>query len=303
MTLRERWARQPQTLWLRRALFQVHLWTGIGVGLYVVVVSVSGSAIVFRSELYQRFSRGPVIVIRSGARLTEEELEDAARRAYPGFAVSQFWKTQNTDAAVEIWLDRGGTSRRRLFNPYTGQDLGESVPFGIRAVSWLIDLHDNLLYGRPGRLVNGLGAIFLTVLCLTGAVIWWPGARTWRRSVLIKWRANWQRVNWDLHSAIGFWTFAILFIWAVTGIYFSFPQPFAAVVDFFEPPDELSLEPRSGDAILRWLINLHFGRFAGWPVKVLWTALGLVPPILFVSGAIMWWNRVLRHRGSGAPGV
>jgi uncharacterized iron-regulated membrane protein len=45
-----RFARQPQTVWLRRALFQVHLWTGIGAGLYVLLVSLSGSAIVFRRE-------------------------------------------------------------------------------------------------------------------------------------------------------------------------------------------------------------------------------------------------------------
>jgi hypothetical protein len=33
--------RRPQSLWLRRALFQIHLWTAIGVGLYVVAISVS----------------------------------------------------------------------------------------------------------------------------------------------------------------------------------------------------------------------------------------------------------------------
>jgi uncharacterized iron-regulated membrane protein len=26
----------------------------------------------------------------------------------------------------------------------------------------------------------------------------------------------------------------------------------------------------------------------------LWTFMGLIPPALFVTGALMWWNRVLR---------
>src|SRR5687767_957869 len=30
------WLRQPQRVWLRRAAFQVHLWVGLGIGLYVV---------------------------------------------------------------------------------------------------------------------------------------------------------------------------------------------------------------------------------------------------------------------------
>src|SRR5258708_13138734 len=51
MAFVEQWLRRPQNVWLRRALFQIHLWTGIGTGLYVLLVSVSGSAIVFRNEL------------------------------------------------------------------------------------------------------------------------------------------------------------------------------------------------------------------------------------------------------------
>ena len=48
-----RWLRRPQNVWLRRALFQIHLWTGIGTGLYVLLISITGSAIVFRNEIYQ----------------------------------------------------------------------------------------------------------------------------------------------------------------------------------------------------------------------------------------------------------
>ncbi len=37
--------------WLRRALFQVHLWTGLAVGLYAVAISVSGSILVYAPQL------------------------------------------------------------------------------------------------------------------------------------------------------------------------------------------------------------------------------------------------------------
>ena len=48
------------------------------------------------------------------------------------------------------------------------------------------------------------------------------------------------------------------------------------------------------EALLYWLAQLHFGRFGGRYVKAIWTILGLVPAVLFVTGALMWWNRVLR---------
>jgi len=56
----QRWVRQPQKVWLRRALFQVHLWSGIGLGLYVFFISVTGSVLVYCNELYE-WATPPVI--------------------------------------------------------------------------------------------------------------------------------------------------------------------------------------------------------------------------------------------------
>ena len=49
----------------------------------------------------------------------------------------------------------------------------------------------------------------------------------------------------------------------------------------------------AGDIFLRWFYYLHFGNFMGWKVKALWVVLGLIPSMLFVTGLIMWWNRVI----------
>ena len=74
MTFWQRWIRRPQTTWLRKAIFQVHLWSGIGVGLYVLFVSVTGSVLVWRNELAAAATRDPIILTGSGSRLTDAEL-------------------------------------------------------------------------------------------------------------------------------------------------------------------------------------------------------------------------------------
>ena len=161
-------------------------------------------------------------------------------------------------------------------------------------LDWLVRLHDDLLGGFTGRTVNGAGGALLVVLCVTGAIIWWPGSKTWRRSLSVQWRSGWKRTNWDLHSALGFWTFAFVFMWALSGVYLVFPAPFSAIVDYLDPLDEQTFTLRTGDIALEWLAKLHFGRFAGVKTKALWAFMGLIPPALFVTGALMWWNRVLR---------
>jgi uncharacterized iron-regulated membrane protein len=294
MSAWKKWKTRPQNVWLRKALFQVHLWTGIGLGLYVLLMSVTGSALIFRRELTRSLAREPRVVAGPGARMSEDELKRVAKRAYPDYEVTRVSLRKNPDQPAEISLQRDGTKLQRLFDPYTGADLGDSLRLGFRFVLWLVDLHDNLLLAQTGRAINAVGGIFTLLLGLTGAIIWWAGIDTWRRSISFRWKTNPKGLNWTLHSALGFWTFAFFFMWAISGIYLSIPEKFNAAVDFLEPLKESSRSLRFGDQVLYWLARVHFGRFAGIPVKIVWTVVGLTPAALFLTGALMWWKRVLK---------
>ena len=304
----QRWVRAPQNLWLRRALFQVHLWSGIGIGLYILMVSVTGSVLVYRNELYVAATPEPIISAGSGPRLTDEQLKEAAIRVYPGYRVVSLGRARNLDQAADVWLRRGDEVKKRLFDPRTGNDLGESVPLGIRLVSSLLDLHDNLLAGPTGRKVNGVGALALLALAATGLVIWWPGIKTWRRSLTLHRGVGWKRLTWDLHSMIGFWSLGFILVFAVSGAYLGIPEPLQDLADRLEPLTPANAGARIGDRLIYWLAIVHFGRINGIGIpcsgpglcdqttKAIWAVFGLAPAAMFLTGAIMWWNRVLRSR-------
>ena len=286
-----RWLHRPQRVWLRRALFQIHMWVAITIGLYVVMISVSGSAVVFRREL-NVWLVPRTVPSAVGVRLIGDDLRAAAQRAYPDHEITDVREQRRPERPVLVSLERAGRVSERLFDPYSGLDMGHSFPRTLRLVEWLVDLHDNLLAGRTGRLVNGVGAILVTVLLVTGAVIWWPGRTRWRQSLIVRGPMKTRRFVWHLHSVIGFWSFALLLVWALTAIYFAFPEPFEATIDRFDPdPNDFE---RPGEALLLGLIQLHFGRFGGLGVRSVWVLLGLLPAALFVTGFIMWWTRVIR---------
>ena len=297
-----RWVRQPQGLWLRKAFFQVHLWVGIALGLYILVICLSGSVLVYRNELYGRFAPTPMLVAPSGVRLSEEALTAAARRAHAGFEVANVFAGQKSNEAVEIRLQRGNERRARFFDPYTGHDLGNAVPAGFRATAWLLDLHDNLLSGPAGRRLNGVAALLVLLLAATGAVVWWPGMASWRRSLTVTFTRR-QRVTWRLHSALGFWFFGFVVMWGISGLYLAIPQPFSGAVESLEPYGRIY---PAGERLLYWIGYSHFGRFAGRipgcgpacgaTLKAVWALFGIVPVALLVTGVLVWWNRVLRPR-------
>src|ERR1700721_3080483 len=139
------WVESPQHLWLRRAMFQIHLWSGIALGLYVVVISLSGSAAVFNRELYTAFLPPLRIVNMAGTRMTRAELKTGAQKAHPGATIARIALPADPKYAATITLGLGVNADQRLFDPYTGLDIGNARPFGLRMVSFFSQLHMNLL--------------------------------------------------------------------------------------------------------------------------------------------------------------
>ena len=294
--------RQPQKLWIRRALFQVHLWTGIALAIYIIVLSATGSVLVYRNEIQNLVATPKPPFDPKGTRLTTEQIRESAQRAYPGWTITYISERISRRApAIEVTFESGAgdlekvAKKERYFNPYTGEDLGDRFTRGERVLYWVVELHDNLLLGYDGQFWNGVGSVIVTITCLTGLVVWWPGIARWKRSLGIRWSSGWLSFNWDLHSAVGFWSFLFLLMWAVSGVYLGIPSPFTRVAEYLADPARPGEGP--ADIFLLWLARFHFGRWRTYPMlKIIWFVLGLVPGLMAVTGCIMWWNRVIRRR-------
>ena len=298
MSFWQNWLRKPRTVWLRRASFQIHLWIGLALGLWVVLLSISGSALVFRRELDRAF-RPSAARVEGREFMTRTQLIAAAGALYPGGTVERVGDPQRRSALVRVNITRNGELIERDFNGYTGEDMGDPNPWSARMLLKLTDLHDDLLMleDRRGRWWNGVGSIFLLVLWGTGAVLWWRGLKVWRKGFAFSWRSAWPKLNFDMHSALGFWFFLLIGIWAVSGVYFAWPDPFNAVVEWiWGPPENRNYELSPGDEIIRWVVRLHFGRWDSKTLQAVWVVMGLVPAVMLITGAFMWWHRVVRKR-------
>jgi uncharacterized iron-regulated membrane protein len=312
MSTLEAFWRRPQSVTWRRALFQVHLWTGLAIGLYIVFISLTGSAVVFRREMDQALCPRIVLVRPSGPALSNAQLLSAAQRMFrrmPRFdpALVQVRAPRVPGAAMEAWYQVGSRGRlQRLIDPYSGQDLGDAAPCEPAPVALVADLHDELGGGTVGTAVNGVGAVALTLMCLSGIVLWWPGQSRWRQSLRVHRHVDWRRWTWELHGMVGFWLFVLLFMWAVSAIYLAFPNAFYDTRDYLAAHG-VGPTSRQLDVFIDWMVRLHFGRSFGIGTELLWVILGLAPCVLIVTGALMWWNRVIRRTmsrtGERAPQV
>lgn len=286
----QRWLKAPQTLWLRRFLLQLHLWLGIGFGLYVLVISVSGSAVVLRPQVNQWFVQSRVEPV--GEALRGAALEERVAQVYADFEVVRLVPSTNPQRSLYVGLRKDGVDHARFFDQYRGLDLGETFPWQVRGIEWLTRLHDDLLLGRTGRTINGLGGGLFLLMTFSGLFIWWQGRRRWKEGLVIR-RDSPRGLYWQVHSFLGFWSLLLMFAWGLTGVYFAFPEPFNQFIDFMDGDLDDFDRP---EGWLLFLIDLHFGRFGGLWSRLIWTVLGLLPAVLFFTGFVLWWRRVVRRQ-------
>lgn len=222
------WKHTPQRSRLRRALFQIHLWVGVVLAAYAIVIGLTGSVLVFSEEIEARLEPRLHRVTPGQATASLQTVWKKIEAEHPGHRVLSLELAEDSDGSSQFFLAKkqGPLDRSAIlnvyFNPHTGEILGEHTtvqgPLG-----WARNLHYFLLAGETGVRVNGWMGLGLLVLCVTGVVIWWPGILRWKRSLGVSWSNNWKRVNWDLHSSIGFWCSSALLIVSFTGVYFTFP--------------------------------------------------------------------------------
>jgi hypothetical protein len=288
---RRRWMtqfwRHPQQLWLRRAMFQVHLWLGVALGAYIVAIGISGSILVFKDELMPR----PHVLLTPAA-CTAERLAaglQAAVLVHPGWTPvlascpieGDPWITVNLSAPAN---ETGGKQETEYIDPGSGRVAG-SVVRDRTWVGWVERLHLDLLLRRGGSTWNGVGAVVLLLLVGSGLVLWWPGIRHWARGFTVDLRRSWKRINWDLHNAVGIWTVLFTLIWGVTGVYFTWPRPFERVVAAVSPIPS-ALYPAAEVARLGRRPPPRLGQAAPEVSTLLWRVVTLAPALPRYSPSI-----------------
>lgn len=151
-------------------------------------------------------------------------------------------------------------------------------------------LHGQLLLDGHGLMVNAAGGLLLTLMGVTGVVIWWPGVQRWQRALEIPMRWHASGFSRRLHRAIGFWTSAFVILFGVTGLLLSIPGWQVArsltVVEWFGFDSEVAftfVKPAIG--------LLHTGPSRHWLVQGVWALAGLAPLLLTVTGVLMWRRR------------
>ena len=233
----------------RRYLQTVHLWLGLVLCIPIVVIGISGSALLLQSDY---LSRSFPSATATGPKQPIMRAIEVALAAGPANArLGRVDLALSDGQPVTVQVQPPGRRVRPVkiyVDPVSLQVLGsqEVVPRG-EALGFLIWIHSFLMMkSYIGVKVVGALGVVMTLMGISGLVLWLPKRGQWRRAFLVRRGARGLPLNLDLHHAAGIWTVGVFLIMSVSGIYLCFPKAIADAVHAVLPSGLGSGEAMAG---------------------------------------------------------
>ena len=185
------------------------------------IVSMTGCLYVFEEEWREVFQSKFLYVKNSeGNRKSISDLSKIVQQAYPHEQITSIRFFEEKNSAFVFWTKDLKTIS---INPYTGTIIGHR---NMRAdfMSVVLEIHLHLFMGKIGAQIVRWNVLIFFIMCISGLILWWPKQKRFlKQAVTIKWKtSNWKRLNWGLHSVLGFYALFVLLIISLTGIFWVF---------------------------------------------------------------------------------
>ncbi len=224
---------------VRRIFVWLHRWTGLLLAGFLILEGLTGSLISFNTELTrllnpQIFAKPPAPGAPVLDLATLAERAEAIIRPHAGVSYFSIGDGQVVVRCHPLKNPATGEPyvigfKYIVLDPWTGDELGRlqdghfSQGFVHNIMPFMYELHVNLALAAPGALTLGALAFIWTLDCFVGFYLTFPVAigsfwRRWRPSWLIKRRAGFFRLNFDLHRASGLWLWPMLFVFAWSSV-------------------------------------------------------------------------------------
>ncbi len=220
----------------RKIVLFAHLCLGLLLGLYFSLLGLTGSALLFKSELHRFFKPSIYYVAapENTSRLALDKLAQAFSETHPGTSISSLLLPIATNDVLIIGYkaalpgQQKPQSMQTLIDPYTGKVMAEQLSGG-----WffrtLHNLHAKLLLDDLGEDLHRYGVLAVFALLLSGVWLWWSSITglveplkfskvlsQFKQKVAVKLDGSFNRKIFDVHNVVGFFTAAVLSVLALT---------------------------------------------------------------------------------------
>jgi uncharacterized iron-regulated membrane protein len=250
----------PRSFWVL-----AHRWVGLTMAGFLILVGLTGALLAFLPELNHWLS--PRLFPGARANVTRDAgaLALRAEALVPEAQVQSVFFNGMGSATIRMEARPGASPldfNQLFLGEGSGEELGrrstKGLPDGANTIlPFVYRLHYALALGEFGGWILGLVALAWTIDCCVGFYLTFPSQMVahrrgflarWKPSWLVKIRASFYRVNFDLHRAGGLWLWAALLVFAWSSVFMNLNGFYMRVtellLDFERPIWSLPAPPR-----------------------------------------------------------
>ena len=231
---------------------RLHLWLGLGIGALFAIVGLTGSTLVFYTAIDAALH--PVVRGEAPSQTSpawDRALGTGRARWHDAHGKWTFEVTGdltgNGGAIPARYYPAPGHHADRLMVWFSsdGGRIVRAEAWGGYLMSWLYQLHMQLLAGDIGGQVVGWSGIAMLLLLVSGLASWWPRG-SWRKALAFKRQAAPIRRLRDVHKLTGLWSVALLVVLTATGILLALPAVTQALLRPAPLPAPVSRDAAAG---------------------------------------------------------
>jgi uncharacterized iron-regulated membrane protein len=345
-------------------IYKIHKWTGLSIALFIIVIGLTGSALVFLDELKFLTDESKTVEI-VGKPLSPQTLLNKISETEKGIYISILEISTSPNVAYKIYYSKNKEKFIASVNQYTGTIINHNLAHqGI--MHFIYDLHISFTISPWGDIAVSIIAALLVVSSITG--FWMQRKYLFRVfKVGIRSDRGTKAKFSDVHKLLGTVSLTTNLIMGGTGVFITlhvfssdfiknahqhhsdkminqYPYSIDHLIDdvhkridsfslnYIEFPsdrhDELVFtgsvpfgnilyKPNYSTSSVSYRISngtwittndirtselsrkssvffheLHYGKYSGWPVKIIYFLSGLFPLVLALTGAIVWKKKI-----------
>jgi uncharacterized iron-regulated membrane protein len=219
----------------KRFIFYIHSTTGLLSGLFILLMSLSGAALVFQEDIdcFQQ----PEFSVKDYNNLSIDSAYNNLRQRFPYAQINSCTLPLNKETPFIFSVNdssykKGKKTMQMFMHPQTGGYLatrGGSEDMKHNFMSWLAKFHNSFHLGKKGEWLLGFFSLVFLISIITGFILF----RKNILAVLFFKRSVYKKRN--LHQLIGVWALLFNLMIAVTGFWmqrYVFKKEFYASYDY-----------------------------------------------------------------------
>lgn len=206
---------------MKKNAYKLHSFLAIFAFIPLLLISVSGSILVFKLEIDRFLMPKATTVNHTGEpRLSYDEILAKVNASFPDYFVGTWELFDDGTRADAIYLIKENTFdwSKVYLNQYTGEVISQPVGLTDDITDWLVEFHYTFLLHSYGMVIGAVFALVLLILAITGLIM---HRKVYALLMRLKWKKARTALYSDVHKLVGVLSSPVLLLLAITGLYWN----------------------------------------------------------------------------------